>query len=84
MTCADCNAARAQLWHGRYRIGCAGCAARSIARSRVMHEVARHRTPDAIDELRETCARMLPTLTLEQARAMVMEWWRHDRQDGTR
>lgn len=71
-------------WHGRYRMGCAGCAARSIARSRVMHEVATTRTQQATDELRETCARMLPALTLEQARAVVMDWWRHDRQNGTR
>lgn len=49
-----------------------------------MHEVATTRSADAINELRETCARMLPALTLEQARAMVMDWWRHDRQNGTR
>jgi len=49
-----------------------------------MHEVATTRTQQATDELRETCARMLPALTLEQARAVVMDWWRHDRQNGTR
>lgn len=49
-----------------------------------MHDVARTRTSEAIEELRETCARMLPALSLEQARAVVMDWWRHDRQNGTR
>lgn len=84
MSCPDCDAARAERWHGGYHLGCVGCSARSIARSRVMHEVVTTRTDEAIGELRDMCSRMLPALSLEQARAMVMEWWRRDRQNGPR
>jgi len=76
--CEDCARALAGLWLG-YRAGCTSCAARAIARSPTMFDAAASRAPAAITALREACTRALPTLPLEQARAEVMRWWRHDK-----
>lgn len=78
MTCEHCTAARQARWHGQYRTDCAGCLARSISRSLAMHNAVRLRTPEAFADLRETITRMLPAQPYEQARAAVIDWWRHD------
>lgn len=81
--CPDCTQARATRWHGGYRIGCLGCAARAVARSQAMHDAVTSRTQDAFRTLRETISNAIPGQPYEEAKAAVIEWWRNDHPERT-
>ena len=82
-SCPDCTKALAERWHGGYRMGCAGCAARAVARSLATFEAATQRTDAAIERLRDTITRAIPGLPYEQAHALVTQWWRRDHSERT-
>jgi len=82
MTCSACEAARTRS-SGEYRVGCGGCTARAIARSQVCREALHPNGAGSKRELAELAERLLPGLAVEQRRAMVLDWWRHDRKQQT-
>lgn len=82
MTCEHCETARTKHWHGGYRTGCTGCAARSIARSLAMFNAVTQRRQEDFDALRETITRVMPGQPYEAARATVIEWWKNDHTRG--
>ena len=71
--CYECTATvdRGGMWHV-YRESCDECSARAISRSLAAFRAVRHHDVGA---LREMIARMLPTRTYAEARAMVWRWW---------
>lgn len=73
--CPDCTDARAKRWHGVYRMGCAGCQARAVARSMAAADAVRDRTTEG---LREVLAKAMPKTPADEALRMVWDWWRVD------
>lgn len=82
MTCTDCAQARAGVWFG-YRIGCADCQARALARGPLAAAAinAQPGTQAAINDrqaLADAIRRAMPETDPAEARRMVWAWWRHD------
>lgn len=81
-TCEDCALAKAQRWWGGYRMGCAGCSARAIARSLAAFNVLHPQGTGDRGELRALLGRMLPELGPVHAKRAVLGWWRHDHEQS--
>ena len=86
MTCPDCTKALEHAAHCGYTTGCHGCTARAIARCldafNALHADGR-RAPADRDKLRALVERLMKDVEPLEARKMVMEWWRRDRQRST-
>lgn len=75
--CEDCSQARVRTW-GIYRSKCSGCAARAIARSLVCWNALHPQGDGNRDALTEMVGRLLPNVAADEARRMVLSWWRED------
>lgn len=80
--CPDCTKAQAERWHGGYRMGCAGCAARAVARSTAMRTAMLTKAQGDIDALKAQMAQAMPQAHQDEARKAVLWWWRADRLTG--
>lgn len=75
--CHDCQQARVKAW-GAYRAQCNGCAARAIARSLTAWNALHPAGDGNRQALTEMVARLLPNVAADEARRMVLSWWRED------
>lgn len=75
--CDDCREARVRTW-GVYRSACAWCKARAIARSLVCWNALHPDGSGNRSALTEMVERMLPNVAADEARRMVLSWWRED------
>lgn len=75
--CPDCQQARVRAWGG-YRAKCIWCTARAIARSLAAWDALHIQGNGDRQPLTDLVARLLPNVATDQARRMVLAWWRHD------